>query len=82
MPKQHQAITWTNADLLPIGLSGTKLSEIWISYNKCDHTALPYTFQLMYIYFRYYKYSTDPVVIAEVSSIFMLTCWTVGYLLN
>ena len=29
-PVQHQAITWTNADLLSVGLLGTNFSEIWI----------------------------------------------------
>ena len=29
-PIRHQAITWTNADLLSIGLLGTYFSEIWI----------------------------------------------------
>ena len=30
LPVQHQAITWTNADLLKIGPLGTNFSEIWI----------------------------------------------------
>ena len=29
-PVRHQAITWTNAGLLSIGLLGTSFSEIWI----------------------------------------------------
>ena len=29
-PVRRQAITWTNADLLPIGLLGTYFSDIWI----------------------------------------------------
>ena len=29
-PVRRQAITWTNADLLSIGPSGTNFSEIWI----------------------------------------------------
>ena len=28
LPVRHQAITWTNACLLPIGLPGTSFSEI------------------------------------------------------
>ena len=30
LPVWHQAITWTNAALLSIGLLGTNFSEIWI----------------------------------------------------
>ena len=38
-PDQRQAIIWTNADLLLIGLLGTGFNEIWIriqtfSFNK------------------------------------------------
>ena len=31
LPIQRQAITWTSADLLSIGLLGTNFSEIWIA---------------------------------------------------
>ena len=30
LPVGHQAITWTNPDLLSIGPLGTNFSEIWI----------------------------------------------------
>ena len=44
LPTQHQAITWTNADLLLIGSLGTNLSEIWTkiqnSFNKMSSHAL------------------------------------------
>ena len=30
LPVQRQAITWTNADLLPTGVQGKNFSEIWI----------------------------------------------------
>ena len=34
LPVQHQAITWTNADLLSIGPLGINFSEIWIKKQK------------------------------------------------
>ena len=30
---QYQAISWTNADLLPVGSLGTQLIEIWIKFQ-------------------------------------------------
>ena len=33
-PVWHQAITWTNADLLSIRTLGTKSSEIWIEIEN------------------------------------------------
>ena len=33
-PVQRQAITWTNADLLSIGLLGANFSEIWIQIQS------------------------------------------------
>ena len=36
-PVRRQAITWTNAHLLPIGPLRTNLSEIWIEIKKFIH---------------------------------------------
>ena len=33
LPVWHQAITWTNADLLSIGPLGTKFSELWFKIH-------------------------------------------------
>ena len=42
-PRQRQAITWTNARILLIGLLATKLSEIFIEF---------YTFSFKKIYLK------------------------------
>ena len=41
-PARRQAITWTNAGLLSIGLLGTNFSEIWIGI-------LPFSFKKMHL---------------------------------
>ena len=40
-PVLHQAITWTNADLLSIGPLGTNFIEIWIKIQKFSFLKMP-----------------------------------------
>ena len=52
-PFLHQAITWTNTDLLSVGLLGTYFSEI---QNVCMNYASENVVDIILAIFMYWKY--------------------------